>query len=223
MDKTRKGIVLIVVVVGIATVPFVIYGPDLFQPIPEFYWGVDVGDTFLYNVTFYPDTYHSITYYGVELVPFNRTFQIQVEIIFLPSFSDVTDRPSFENEVLNPRKVSCTILNGDAPHTSTLFYSTWLSFVFLPLGGWEWIDGTYPEDSTPENWVDDTLIRTRLYSDSLWIQKNSYMLYDEVVGTAANVSLSNGVPTFVTHYDIVHEDISSTIFEFTLVSSDLSS
>ncbi|MFW9839139.1 MAG: hypothetical protein ACFFE7_16610 [Candidatus Thorarchaeota archaeon] len=221
MNKSKTGIALLVIVAGIIMIPLAMYGPEFPNTdpgpgsAPEFYWGVDVGDTFLYNVSYYPNSYD---------YPTVIFFQIQVEITSLPSLAEVSNVTSFESQILDSRKVNCTILDENASSFSTSTISAWLSFGFLPLGGWNWIEGAFPQYNSITSWnmgYDEYLIATRMYSDRLVIQKDRGFMTDQKVGIAANVSLSNGVPTYVVHYDIIYSGGPEIIYHFMLDSSDL--
>ncbi len=165
---------------------------------PQFYWGVEEGDEFHYLIRIYGEMYEE--WPDDPIVALNNS-EIQVAITSLPNVSTIRSEYSFISLLLDNVKVSCTYPNGSALTTSLNDQlSTVLSFGFLPLGSWNWIEDSFPQEflDLPVTMV-EYLIATRKTSESLWIGYEENTVY-EVDGYEANVSLSTGVPTYVLGY-----------------------
>ena len=191
---------------------------------PEnFHWGIKVGDSFTYNVSYqyYPD--------GPFGEPdINYTHTITVEIINLPGLSNIDDESSFKNDLLNAIKVNCTYQNGTAiDFFIHRIYSRVLSFGFLPIGDWEWIDTVFPSQINEEStWTSTkvgtpSVIATNRSDNSLWILRNELIGYDELDSIWANVSLSNGVPIYINYSDKMYSGGGYTYIDFKLIHSDM--
>jgi hypothetical protein len=198
MKQKARAMIVTAIIIG-STIGILVLMPcsPLVQTVPDFYWGVDVGDEFVFNASglfHYNPVLGNLSFLNIENV------HILTTIVSLPNLTNVADRASFESIVLQHTKVECTYTNH-SPLASDLesLTSQTVSLAILPLGGWNEIDCFFPDElkfSQGPEYI------SKRYEDYLYLQY--YLLeLDYVQFWEGEVRLTDGVPAscgyFATH------------------------
>ena len=202
MKKTFAiGIIILLAGSGVSLYfIFLFMNPPI--PEPEFQWGVDVGEEFLYEVKVLGSNNNASI--PVPYVKFNNT-QILMRIASLP---DVTLLNSSERmtSVIEYAKIECEFTNGSAIPTDPgdgYYMNTSipdiLSSAILPIGGWPQIDSYFPDDYGADQYGANTYLSK---TQQQWFYIGYYYYYiDFGYGWDANVSLSTGTPISVIQWE----------------------
>ncbi|MHA1908538.1 MAG: hypothetical protein ACW98Y_14650 [Candidatus Thorarchaeota archaeon] len=214
MDRRRVGIASIAVV-SILIVAGIIIASPLFAPTPfsGFEWGVEVGDTFQFDVRTIGTASGGI-YSAGEIHTLNET-TIEVTIDELPSVDGAFDPISFSQDIVLFMKVSCTFANGSSiPYHLDDILCEGISGCILPIGNWAGIATMIP-NGEPIYDPSTQQMFSVLYDDYLYLMYWWYGDYDDSGGWWGDSSLDDGRPLNVL-WQYTHQ--SPTIYiELTLV------
>lgn len=163
-------------------------------PVPDFEWGIQIGDMFRYEVTIHGE-YPQMG--SISLETFNRILLLEgttivANVTQLPTLVGITNSSTFFAVVTSVSKVVCSFDNGSEIDGDLVTkIASAISGCILPIGGWPFVDSIY-QDKPLELYYD--LRSSCLYSDHLYFGCAS-MVYDSYEGWSGNVSLSNGAPS----------------------------
>ena len=171
---------------------FVSPPPHPLEPIAGFEWGVEVGDTFQFEVLTYGSTWGG-NYQNEEIHTLNGTF-IEVTIDELPSLDDIIAPWGFMQDVVLFSKVSSTFVNDSSIVVQLEnILSEGISGCTLPIGNWEAIASFYRYNGFTSGTSFEELASI-LYEDYLFLKYKWYGPYDDSGGWRGNSSLITGIP-----------------------------
>ena len=190
----------------------------LIVPKGSFEWGIDVGDSFYYEMRTWGD--HGNQYLaGIPrntLLILNNTV-FETAIITLPPVNWITGAESFLTSVVRAIKVNCSFVNGTAiPSRVNDIVSEIISGCLLPIGDWSVLDSFYEDEIAP--WEpSQEYYAAKLLEDRFVFEWMSYGDFDSREDWIGEVALENGVPyKIVWHYNHSMADI---YIELSLVDS----
>jgi hypothetical protein len=136
------ALVLVVVLIGTASIlAFSLVGTYE----SPFYWGVSVGDKFLYSINV--SHYEHNEYYGYTYSNYLSLDgeQLIIQITELPNVAGLVSSSTFQSQVVEMYKISCRFSNGtelpdEFPNEFATNIGKPLSQSILPLGDWTLID-----------------------------------------------------------------------------------
>jgi hypothetical protein len=186
-----------------------------------FYWGLEVGDEFLYSIEV--SLSETNIYYGTSqeyYTSLNAT-QIIVQITDLPNITGWISHQSFLPNVVLSEKITCRFSNGSAiPLIFMDSLTVPLSQSLLPLGDWNMIDNFYhdqfPNYTHPE--VDSA--RTLTHYASTLLEDRIYFGSRELLSIFPNVAtytwegwsdLETGIPLLAI-YDMKYPSCMYSIY-----------
>ena len=194
MERRRVGLagIAVVSIIVLANLFFFTQPGHPLEPIPGLEWGVEVGDTFQFEVKTYGSTQGGL-YYTEEIHTLNGTF-IEVTIDELPSLDNIIAPWDLMQDVVLFSKVSSTFVN-DSSIVVLLenILSEGISGCTLPIGNWETIASFYPYSGFKSGTSFEELASI-LYEDYLFLKYKWYGPYDDGGGWRGNSSLITGIP-----------------------------
>ncbi|NHJ14156.1 MAG: hypothetical protein EAX95_10800 [Candidatus Thorarchaeota archaeon] len=197
--------ILVAAAVVLAVTPIILI-PILMAP--RFEWGIEVGDELQFGIGVF-GTYGinpGISIYPVPFVEYNNT-RIICKIVNLPAVGGIYTADQLIT-LVQELKIECEFTNGieippeaiDGYYTSQTKASicTVLSRAILPVGGWDTINGFFPEE--PENpWACYTYVSKKLTECMFFGYRSANI--DAGWGWGAHLNLTTGMPFTVTHWE----------------------
>ena len=197
MKKTYKY------VVAIAVVSTVLVGFILVVPKGDFEWGIDIGESFNYEILTWGD-YGNQYVAGVPSSTFinlNNTI-IEAVIVTLPAVNWITNANSFLSSVVQVIKVNCRFVNGtELASQDNEILSEMISVCLLPIGDWSVLDSFYNDEIAP--WEpSQEYYASRLLESQFDFEWTSYGDFDSREEWTGHLMLENGVPyEIIWHYN----------------------
>ncbi len=168
-------------------------------------WSVNVGETFVYNMTFVSSSGSPLEEWEV----FDGA-EIQVTIVSLPVLPSPMSAPSFVDEVANGLKVSTEFANGSTIQStirSTLESS--ISFLFFPVGDWDIIKEMFEhgvEVVEPAGEFSKNILYQGNYTDAAFFsfrrdQSQQASGHGSYIGKLyGDLALDTGIPHYIYDY-----------------------
>ncbi len=163
--------------------------------VNNFSWGVDIDDTFQFDVRAWGEAYLGGIHYS-NVIPLNGT-SITVTVVNLPAFNLIHNPATFRSEVIFKNKVDCYFTNGTALYEwANITLSEIISGCILPIGAWLTLDTLFPDDP-PGYTPNGEYLTTQLYDDWFIIKYGWWGFVDSGGSWTGNISLSTGVPSSI--------------------------
>jgi hypothetical protein len=167
---------------------------------PQFQWGVEVGDEFLYEVKVLGSNNNASI--PIPYVKFNNT-QIRMRLVSLPNVTLLNSSDKMVS-IIGYTKTECEFVNGSAITFNSrdgYFMNTsipeMLSRVIMPIGGWTHLNSYFPDDYGQNQYEANTYLSK---IGQQWFYIGYYYFHiDFGYGWDANVSMSTGLPLSVIH------------------------
>jgi hypothetical protein len=184
-------------------------------------WVISVGDTYQFDLQSWGE-YNYGDYSNLEIDELISLYGtvINITITYLPTLDFIINKTTFENEIVDVRKVSCIFSNGtELPTTWSDVISETISGCIIPVGNWSILDAFHP---TWDQVYDELYLRNYDYFSELFDESFQFGLFipeDEGGGHevwVGSISLDIGFPSTVSwSYDHMYGPIE---FELTLRS-----
>ncbi|MHA1964654.1 MAG: hypothetical protein ACW97G_08740 [Candidatus Thorarchaeota archaeon] len=196
MDHRRRILAVVILTVMIAlSVGFV---TEYVRQSMTFYWAIEEGDVFIFDVTVTGNTTTGTTTLPSQLISMNNT-RITVVIISLPNVTITFYARNFIEDIVMQLKTRSTFVNGtDIPSEYYFEFNTHVSRSMLPVGGWSHLDLFFPNE------IDRPIMEHESYL-SARLRNSFYFGYSSNETNEASewhgiIDLTTGVPQIVSFW-----------------------